>query len=192
MQDIHHQYYSRLAPAMQKMADEAGAEFTTERHRALDQMVKTVLLAEVSPRLKQSGLTIERLVQLNSVDVDGETFRGQVRVAETDLLVLSQRVPDLQVAGTGKTALVRYVLGRVSLGEVIDRARSKVDNPAQRFKVFWDALKKTLNLDGIKGFEEGGSNEGDWDLLLEKDQTPRADQARQCARDVPGRLRAAG
>ena len=60
-----------------------------------------MLLAEVSPRLKQGGLTIERLVQLNAVDVKGETFRGQVRVAETDLLALSQRVPDLQVAGTG-------------------------------------------------------------------------------------------
>lgn len=164
MQDIHHQYYSRLAPGMQMMAEEAGAEFTSERRRALDQLVKTVLLAEVSSRLKQSGLTIERLVQLNAVDVEGETFRGQVRVAETDLLALSQRVPDLQVAGAGKTALVRYVLGRVSLGEVIGRARSKVDNPAQRFRVFWGSLKKTLNIDEIKGFEEGGPNEGDWDL----------------------------
>ena len=102
MQDIHHQYYSRLAPAMLKMAEEAGSEFNEERRRALDQLVKTVLLAEVSPRLKQGGLTIERLVQLNAVDVEGETFRGQVRVAETDLLALSQRVPDLQVAGTGQ------------------------------------------------------------------------------------------
>ena len=165
MQDIHHQYYSRLAPAMQKMAEDAGSEFNTERRRALDQFVKTVLLAEVSPRLKQGGLTIERLVQLNSVDVEGETFRGQVRVAETDLLALSQRVPDLQVAGQGKTALVRYVLGRVSLGEVLGRARSKVDNVAQRFRVFWGALKKGLTLVGTKGFEEGGSNEGDWDLM---------------------------
>ena len=135
MQDIHHQYYSRLAPAMLKMGEEPGSEFNEERRRALDQLVKTVLLAEVSPRLKQGGLTIERLVQLNAVDVEGETFRGQVRVAETDLLALSQRVPDLQVAGQGKTALVRFVLGRVSLGEVLGRARSKVDNPAQRFKV---------------------------------------------------------
>ena len=39
--------------------------------------MKTVLLAEVSPRLKQGGLTIERLVQLNAVDVEGETFRGR-------------------------------------------------------------------------------------------------------------------
>lgn len=164
MQDIHHQYYSRLAPAMARMAEKAGAEFNDERRRALDQLVKTVLLAEVSPRLKQGGLTIERLVQLNAVDVEGETFRGQVRVAETDLLALSQDVPDLQVAGQGKTAIVRYVLGRVSLGEILGRARSKVDNPAQRFKVFWGALRNALGVDGTKGFEDGGPNEGDWDL----------------------------
>jgi hypothetical protein len=164
MQDIHHQYYSRLAPAMLKMSEEPGSEFNEERRRAVDQLVKTVLLAEVSPRLKQGGLTIERLVQLNAVDVEGETFRGQVRVAETDLLALSQRVPDLQVAGQGKTALVRYVLGRVSLGEILSRARSKVDNPAQRFKVFWGALREALGIAGAKGFEDGGDNEGDWDL----------------------------
>jgi hypothetical protein len=164
MQDIHHQYHSRMAPAMAKMGEEGGAEFNDERRRALDQLVKTVLLAEVSPRLKQGGLTIERLVQLNAVDVEGETFRGQVRVAETDLLALSQRVPDLQVAGQGKTALVRYVLGRVSLGEILGRARSKVDNPAQRFKVFWSALRQALGVAGQKGFEEGGPNEGDLDL----------------------------
>src|SRR5262249_54045715 len=164
MQDIHHQYYSRLAPAMQKLAEETGAEFTSERRRALDQLVKTVLLAEVSPRLKQSGLTIERLVQLNSVDVDGQTFRGQVRVAETDLLALSQRVPDLQIAGQGKTALVRFVLGRVSLGEVLGRARSKVDNEQQRFQTLWRALVPALGLDGAKGFDTH-PREGDWEIL---------------------------
>ncbi|MDQ3363903.1 MAG: DUF6079 family protein [Myxococcota bacterium] len=167
MQDIHHQYYSRLAPAMvqiAKAAEEAGEQWPEERRRALDQLVKTVLLAEVSPRLKQGGLTIERLVQLNAVDVEGETFRGQVRVAETDLLTLQQRVPDLQVAGSGKTAIVRYVLGRVSLGEILGRARSKVDNPAQRFKVFWAALREALGVADTKGFEDGGANDGDWDL----------------------------
>jgi ribosomal 50S subunit-associated protein YjgA (DUF615 family) len=165
MHDIHHQFYSRLKPAMQKMAEEPGSELNEERLRALDQLIKTVLLAEASPRLKQGGLTIERLVQLNEVDVEGETFRGQVRVAETDLLALSQRVPDLQIAGQGKTAIVRYVLGRVSLGEVLARARSKVDNPAQRFKVLWGALKIALGLDGVKGFEDGGPNEGEWELV---------------------------
>jgi len=164
MQDIHHQYHVRLAPTMHTMVQDAAGDFDAERHRALDQLVKTVLLAEVSPRLKQGGLTVERLVQLNSVDVEGETFRGRVRVAETDLLALAQRVPDLQVAGQGKTAIVRYVLGRVSLGEVLSRARSKVDNPSQRFKVFWAALRGALGIAETKGFEEGGPNEGDWEL----------------------------
>ncbi|MDX9722235.1 MAG: DUF6079 family protein [Myxococcota bacterium] len=164
MQDLHHQYYTRLAPAMQLMVEDSATAFDEERRRALEQLVKTVLLAEVSPRLKQSGLTVERLVQLNSVDVEGETFRGRVRVAETDLLTLSQKVPDLQVAGQGKTALVRFVLGRVSLGEILNRARSKVDNPASRFKVFWVALKAALGIDNLRGFEEGALNEGDWEL----------------------------
>ena len=56
------------------------------------------------------------------------------------------------------------MLGRVSLGEVLGRARSKVDNPAQRFKAFWGALKKALDVEGTKGFEDGGPNEGDWEL----------------------------
>ena len=167
MQDIHHQYYLRLAPTMARMAEE-NPELSAERLRALDQFVKTVLLAEVSPRLKQQeGLTIERLVQLNSADVDGETFRGQVLVAETDLLALSQRLPDLQVRGKGKSAVVSYVLGRVSLGEVLARARSKVDSPAQRFKVFWAALKSALEIENLKGFEDNGL-EGDWDLQWRK------------------------
>lgn len=165
MQDVHHQYYSRLAPAMQKMAEERTGELNAERQRALDQIVKTVLLAEVSPRLKQGGLTIERLVQLNSVDVEGETFRSRVRVAETDLLALSQLVPDLQILGQGKTAIVRYVLGRVSLGAVLVRARSKVDgNVAKQFEIFWKALKRALEIESSRGFEEGGANEGDWEL----------------------------
>lgn len=167
MQDIHHQYYMRIAPTIEAIAAD-NPEFNPERRRALDQFVKTVLLAEVSPRLKQGGLTIERLVQLNSADVEGESFRGQVLVAETDLLALQQRLPDLQVAGQGKAALVRYVLGRVSLTDVLARARSKVDNPAQRFKTFWAGLKKALGIDKLKGFEEGGPNVGDWDLMWRK------------------------
>ncbi|MDC0721695.1 DUF6079 family protein [Nannocystis bainbridge] len=169
MQDIHHQYYLRLAPAIQALARE-NPELNEERQRALDQFVKTVLLAEVSPRLKQGGLTIERLVQFNSADVVGDTPRGLVLIAETDLLALSKSLPDLQIAGQGKSALVRYVLGRVSLTDVLTRARSKVDSPQQRFKILWAALKKALGVDKLKGFEEG-STEGDWDLQWRK--TPR-------------------
>lgn len=165
MQDVHHQYYSRLKPALDGMAEGAGGELDAERRRALDQIVKTVLLAEVSPRLKQNGLTVERLVQLNSVDVEGETFRGRLRVVQTDLMALSQRVPDLLVAGEGSTAIVRFVLGRVSLGEILTRARSKVDNSGQVFRVFWGALKAALKVEGLKGFEEGGTNAGEWELM---------------------------
>lgn len=173
MQDIHRQYYERLRPAMQQMVDDPNREFDAERQRALDQLVKTVLLAEVSPRLKQNGLTIERLVHLNSVDVEGESLRGRVRVAETDLGALSSIVADLQVAGSGKTAIVRYVLGRVSLSEILARAVSKVDNKQQRFKVFWEALKKGLGITGLKGFregEQGDRNEGDYAVTWRRTQ----------------------
>ena len=168
MQDIHRQYYTRLLPAMGRMAEESAAAsdaggFDSGRARALDQLVKTVLLAEVSPRLKQEGLTVERLVQLNAADVEGETFRGRLRVAETDLLALAQRVPDLQIAGEGRTAYVRYMLGRVSLGEILSRARSKVDSEPARAGVFFAALKQALGLAGLKGFE-GDGKEGEWDL----------------------------
>ncbi|MBK6520471.1 MAG: hypothetical protein IPG04_41690 [Polyangiaceae bacterium] len=167
MQDIHHQYYARIAPTMARLTEE-NPELVGERRRALDQLVRTVLLAEVSPKLKQGGLTVERLVQLNSVDVEGETFRSQVRVAETDLLALSRQLPDLSIAGTGKTAIVRYVLGRVSLGEVIGRARSKVDNVQQRFTVFYAAMKKALGVAGDKGFEPVGPNVGDYEITWRK------------------------
>jgi hypothetical protein len=166
MQDIHHQYYSRLAPAMKRMADDTP-EFAGDRWNALDQLVKTVLLAEVSPRLKQGGLTIERLVQLNSVVVEGETFRGRLNVARTDLLLLQQVVPDLQIAGSDKSASVRYVLGRVNLTEVLVRARSKVDNDTARFNELYRTLKPALGIAGTKGFE-GVENDGEWELTWRK------------------------
>jgi hypothetical protein len=168
MQDVHRQFYTRLAPAMKQMADDPSLQLNPERLRALSQVVKTVLLGEVSPRLRQGGLTVERLVQLNSADVEGATFRSKLLVTQSDLLALSQRVPDLQVAGQDKNAIVRYTLGRVSLGEIIARARSKTDNLNQRFKVFYGALKAALGIEGLSGFEEGGRNEGDWELAWRK------------------------
>ncbi len=167
MADIHMQYYARLLPAMKAQIAAANANndaVSPQRERMLDQLVKTVLLAEVSPRLKQQGLTIERLVQLNAADVEGETFRSQCNVAVSDLLALQQKVPDLQISGTGKTAVVRYVLGKVSLTEVLTRARSKVDNANRRLTLFWSELKPVLGLDKLRGFEDG-SNVGDWDLM---------------------------
>jgi hypothetical protein len=162
LQDIHRQYYDRLEPAMKHML--ANGQLDEPRRRALEQLVKTVLLAEVSPRLKGKGLTIERLVQLNSVDVEGETYRGRLNVAATDLVALSNAVIDLQVMGIDKTAIVRYVLGGVSLSEVIARARSKVDNIPKRFEVFYGALKKALGIQGVRGFGDDDNNIGDFEV----------------------------
>lgn len=167
LQDIHRQYYDRLRPAMKQMATTGvgGEPFDERRQHALDQLVKTVLLAEVSPRLKGKGLTIERLVQLNSVDVEGETYRSRLRVAAADLVALSNLVPDLQVSSTDKTAIVRYVLGGVSLGEVLERARRKVvDNLNKRFEVFYPALKEALGIAGKKGFDAGDPNVGEYEI----------------------------
>lgn len=81
--------------------------FDATRRRTLDQIVKTALLAEVSPRLKgTAGLTIERLVQLNDAEVEGETDRGRVARVNQDLVELSRIVRALQVSGAGKTAVV--------------------------------------------------------------------------------------
>ena len=93
-----------------------------------------------------------------------EEYRGRLRVSATDLVNLSNIVVDLQVSSTDKTALVRYVLGGVSLGEVLARAKSKVDNVAQRFKVFYGALKEALGVAGKRGFGDGEENAGDYEL----------------------------
>jgi hypothetical protein len=179
MQEVHQEYYMRLKPSMRQLAEASGGELGPERLRALDLMVRTVLLAEVSPRLKQTGgLTIERLVQLNAAEVEGETFRGQVMVSETDLLALSQHVPDLQVAGTGKTAILKYVLGRVSISEYVARARSKMDSMHQRFRVFWVALRKALAIEGQRGFEDAGAQAGEFEVTWRK--TRRRGALRLC------------
>ena len=154
MQDIHHQYYSRLRPAMRKMLEDRVGDFNEERRKALDQIVKTVLLAEVSSRLRRGGLTIEQLVQLNSVDVEGETFRGQVRVAENrPALPLPEGAgPATGRAGQDGHHPLQPGTG-VNLGEFLARARSKVDHSLpHRFKVFYAALKKALGIHEMKGF----------------------------------------
>ncbi|HLL23477.1 MAG TPA: DUF6079 family protein [Kofleriaceae bacterium] len=184
LQDIHRQYYERLEPAMRQLR--TAEELDDKRHVALDQLVKTVLLAEVSPRLKGKGLTIERLVQLNSVDIDGETYRGRLRVAASDLVALSNVVPDLQVTSTDKTAIVRYVLGGVSLGEMLVRARAKVDNTPRRFEVFYGAIKAALGITNLRGFGDGEENLGDYKLSWRKTErkgTLRITNVRECSYD---------
>lgn len=156
---IHRLYYLRFKPAIEQLArpdDEGGTGLTPIRRKVLDQLAKTVLLAEVSPRLKGSvGLTVERLIRLNDADVSGETLRGKIAGAYRDLVDLSRLVPDLQVTGDGATATVRVVLQGADFGQLLSEARSKVENSPQRFKTFYAVLKDELGLAGRRGFGEG-------------------------------------
>lgn len=141
---IHKLYWQQLKPAMvaQAQAKTAGGhESAARRMHVLDMLVKTVLLAEVSPRLKGTGgLTVERLVRLNDADVSGETDRGRIASAHQDLVGLSQHVPKLQVAGTGKTAVVSVAIQGVDFGEVLERARARTSGMTQRFNAFYEVM----------------------------------------------------
>jgi len=146
-------YYVRFRPAMQMLrqqtadAPEEGDRFGEVAQKLLDQLIKTVLLAEVSPRLKGSrGMTIERLVQLNDVDVPGTLDRARGEMARKWLVQLSRLVPDLQIAGSDKSATVSVVLQGVNFGEILERARGKVQNEHARFRTFCRVLAEMLGV----------------------------------------------
>jgi len=169
---VHGLYYQRFRPAIAELQremteDQVGS--ADRRARALDQLVKTALLAAVSPRLRgTSGVTLERLVRLNDADVVGELDRAKIATAYQDLVSLSQKVPALQLTGQGKGAVVGVVLRGVNFGEVLDRARARTDNRHARFQTFYRTLKLALGLAREsggqlaydKGFGEGDKNDG--------------------------------
>lgn len=160
---IHELYYQRFKPAAAEMLRRAGEEktgFNDKRHRVLDQLVKTVLLAEVSPRLRGTGaMSVERLVQLNDVDVPGEMDKARMNLAHQDLVELSRRVPALQLSGTGRSATVGVVLQGANFGEVMDRARSKMDTVSGRAAVFYRIFSELLSPKKEFAFANGESNE---------------------------------
>ncbi|MCB9177788.1 MAG: hypothetical protein H6648_11590 [Caldilineae bacterium] len=155
-------YYQRIEPALVAMTHDASLEHFDKAHQhTLDQLVKTALLAEVSPRLKGSGgMTVERLVRLNDFEVEGHTDRGRMIVAARDLLELSRLVPAVQVTGTGASAMVSIVLEGADFGEILERARRHVDNTSWRFRTFYGVFKPLLGLEGLPGFGEGEANDG--------------------------------
>jgi hypothetical protein len=160
-------YQQRIAPCLDGMQrDMAGEGFDGARRRALEQIAKTALLAEASPRLKGAGrITVERLVRLNSFEVPGETDRGRLSTAARDLTELSRRVPALQVSGSGGGAEVSVALEGADFGEVLERARGQVDNVARRFRTFYDVLKPMLGLDGQPGFGPLDTNDGSIEIM---------------------------
>ena len=158
---IHQLYYGRFKLAMADLATrtatapEESDRFTETSRKLLDQLIKTVLLAEVSPRLKGTkGVSIERLVQLNDVDVPGTLDRARVELARKWLVQLSSLVPALQIVGTDKNAAVSVVLQGVNFGEILERARGKVQNPHTRLRTFCRVLAGSLNANEEKLVKE--------------------------------------
>ncbi len=155
---VHRLYYESFRPAMRQMRAQAetdeGLSFDDADYRVLDQLVKTALLAELSTRLKAGGLTVERLVRLNEVDVAGHTDRGKMTKARQALVELARRVHKLQVTGDGKEARVGIVLHGANVEEHLERARGKVAQHNVRLKAFSAVLKEALGLEG-REWEEG-------------------------------------
>jgi hypothetical protein len=154
LQKIHQLYYQRFRPAMVEMRkpeEQGGIALDERQEKVLDQLVKTALLAEVSPRLKGTGgLTVERLVRLNDVDVEGHDDRGRMIAAHQALVELGRRATALQVVGSGKTATVTVVLQGANLEEYLDRARGAVSAHNVRLKTFLQILKEELGLTGAR------------------------------------------
>ncbi len=150
--EIHNQYHHHLVPAMDQLREQG--ELDDDKWRMLDQLVKTVLLSEVSLRLKGNVLNARRLVGLNVVDVAGATERLQINQALGALRSLSRRVPALQVAGEKAEAVVRYTLSTVSLSEFLSQAKAKVGRAGAGWMRLWlETLRPMLGLEGKKGME---------------------------------------
>ncbi len=163
-------YYQRFQPAIAAIAQESAESGTdsqgaTDRDQGLDQMVKTVLMAEVSKRLKgASGLTLERLVRLNDADVSGFSDRGRIATAFANLLDLSRRVPALQISGEGGSAIISVITEGADFGDILERARGHAENLSARFRAFYSVFKPILGLDATATAGRDGA--ADWPLTV--------------------------
>lgn len=157
---IHRTYHQQFKRAMAQMV--AESELDEERRHVLDMIVKTALLAEVSPRLKgTTALTVERLVRLNDAEIDGETERSKANRVFADLSELARRVPGvLQISGNGAQATVSIVFSKVNFGEILGRARSSItgqNNPL--LSAFYTVLLPAL---GLKREDLGDTRNIEW------------------------------
>ena len=166
LRNIQRLYEQRIELALKEMAGRVGDErLTPERKRALDQLIKTALLAEASLRLRgTSRITVQRLVGLNDAEISGETSRGRIATSTADLAELARLVPAIQVGGSGATVEVGIVLEGVDLAEILDRARAQVDNPTRRLRTLYGALVPLLGLNDDAVFGPGRPNDGPVDV----------------------------
>lgn len=161
---IHRLYYQRFRPAMERMlrrSKEDGGDFDEARRHVLDAIVKTALLAEVSPRLRgTSAMSVERLVRLNDAEVTGATERSKFNRVHQDLMELGRIVTDLQLSGAGKDATVSVILQGVNFGEILERARARV--AGQKNPLIQAFYKVLLPAFGVKREQLGGDFEIKW------------------------------
>ncbi|WP_375759651.1 hypothetical protein [Corallococcus exercitus] len=185
---IHRLYYESFRPAMDAMlreAEESGGTFDAKRRQVLEEIVKTVLLAEASPRLKGSGMKVSRLVLLNDAEVSGETERSRrARVAE-DLLQLSRRVGMLQVSGTAPDYDVSVVLKGANFGELLERARGRTGGEHTRYATFFSVFTEAMGLAKTPGFRELTEGQ-EGDLKVRWRGTQRRGSVKLCnVRELP-------
>ncbi len=164
----HAAYYQRLLPALRRRYGTAetcprspvhGCAVCPRNGTQADcfranQLVKTVLLGELAPRLKGEGLTVERLVRLNSVNVPGAADLARIMKARGELQRLAADVPVLNVQGDGKATVVSVNLGDVPIEEVLRRVRPHVTK-AHRHRAFFDRLRRLLGVHRDAPFSEG-------------------------------------
>ncbi|MCA9623608.1 MAG: hypothetical protein KC731_31520 [Myxococcales bacterium] len=147
LQSVHTLYYGRFRPAMDEMMSGEGPDvIDADQRQMLDQLVKTALLAELSPRLRGGGMNVERLVRLNDVDVVGHSERGQIIQARQAMVTLGQKVRALQVVGEGRTASVKVVLHGANFEEYLSRAKSKVRGDNVLLRHLGELLQEALAL----------------------------------------------
>ncbi len=161
---IHRTYYLRFRPAMDRMIrnPKEHGEFDAARRHVLEMIVKTALIAKVSPRLSPTGsMAVDRLVRLNDSEVLGETDRAKFNRVYQDLLELSRLVPGtLQLTGQGREASVSVVLQGVNFGEMLERARSRVSGQKHvRLSTFYKVLLPAL---GISRDDLDGKTRIEW------------------------------
>lgn len=147
LQKIHQEWYGVLEPkvaAFVKRRAGGSNPISPDRAQTLRQVLKTVLLGLVSPRLAGRGnerLTVERLVKLNFADADGRRLKSKIARLGSDLGDFQVAMaPELQITGRGELAVVSYALGQASLGEVLRRAKEKVKNNNHRLGVLRERL----------------------------------------------------
>ncbi len=163
LQAINNLYHQRIGPAIASMAaDENLGSIDERRAHTLAQLVKTSLLGKVSPRLSSgfADLSVDRLVRFNDVEVQGRTDLGRMSVTAGDLLELSRRIPAVQISGSGGNAVVSITIEGPDFGELLERAKSSVDNLQRRFHTFYSVFKQQLGIAGQSGFGPQDNNDG--------------------------------